>query len=220
MWLTQVFRGFVEGLFQGNYFLAAAFLFAFGCLLLAAVCSFLASAQGLDGYVCAVLIGVFSLTALSQGGEFLYALKPIAVLSVFGGAMGAALLLLLKIKFVVATRKQRRAQKERSLLFALPKSDNALVRSRLSTVLRIPEERGLETEEEIPLEELPKLSHARELLAKVKAAPLCGAERLEVEELSKTLYAFVKKERVTTEDFQLLNDAFSRVLKLSAKYAI
>ncbi len=136
--------------------------------------------------------------------------------------VGLAILLfvLLRVKSAVNKRKRKRAETERGIEFALPSQENTFVRARLNTVLRIPDEKGMEREEEIPFEELPKLSHARELLAKVKASPLSGAERLETEELAKTLNVFLRREGFSTEDLRILNDTFLRILKLSAKYSV
>lgn len=130
------------------------------------------------------------------------------------------LLAVWRIKAAIKKRKETRAEIEKSLQFALPSQENTFVRARLSTALRVPEENSSAQGGEIPFEELPNLSHAKELLAKVKSAPLAGAERLETEELSKTLHFFLKKETWGLEDLQMLNDAFSRILKLSAKYSV
>lgn len=133
--------------------------------------------------------------------------------------LGTIFIVVLRIQSSAKKRKRKRGETERSLEFALPSQENTFVRARLNTVLRVPEEKQGETEE-ASFEELPKLSHARELLAKIKASPLSGAERLETEELSKALNFFLKKETLTVSDLRVLNDTFSRILKLSAKYAV
>lgn len=139
------------------------------------------------------------------------------LLSIF--TLGMILFGVLRIKSAMRKRKQKRAEIERSLEFALPSGENTFVRARLNTVLRIPDEKQAKREE-VPLDEFPKLSHARELLAKVRASSLSSAERLETDELYKTLNVFLRKDTLTINDLQVLNDAFSRILKLSAKYAV
>ena len=86
------------------------------------------------------------------------------------------------------------------------------MRARLNT--------ALQTESEENTNERVDLEHARGLLAKIKEAPLSRAERLEAEEMSRLVAVYRDKESWSTSDLRAVNDAFSRILKLSAKYAV
>lgn len=64
-----------------------------------------------------------------------------------------------------------------------------------------------------------RLSHAEEMLAKLKKAPLTAADRLEVDTLSRTV-ASCRGRSLTEDALRLLNDCLASVLKLLAKYKL
>lgn len=115
--------------------------------------------------------------------------------------------------------KQRaeRERVERELIFSLPDKENSFLRDRLNTTLKCeqtpPQKYSLE-------DELHTLSHARELLTKLKAQPLSPAERVEVDGISRTVTAFAIKNDLTAEEVAKLNERLATVVKLSAKYSV
>ena len=143
---------------------------------------------------------------------------------VAGGAMGY-LFTLVTIEIVAAVKRRRERRREilRKLQYTLPDRDNAYVRARLNTALGSAalqeEERGQVCVEEGKTENI-RLEHVRKLLARLKEAPLTKAERLETEEMSKIFTAFLSKPQWTAADVRLVNEMFSCLLKMSAKYSI
>ena len=127
------------------------------------------------------------------------------------------------IRAVVLRRKKRRAEILRKVQYTLPEKDNSYIRSRLNTALNAA---NVPTHKEMPLpkdegvKEDFQAGYARKLLAKLQEAPLTKAERLEMQEVSRLFSAYLKKSRWTVEDVRLINDMFSYLLKISAKYAI
>ena len=113
-----------------------------------------------------------------------------------------------------AYAKMRRAEREkieRAACYTLPARENEFVRDRLHTVLR-----EVETDEGERLN--VSFSYARRTLLRLRNAKLGLSERLETEELARLFALYKNKELFTTEDVTTLNEAFSRLMKLSAKY--
>lgn len=111
----------------------------------------------------------------------------------------------------IRARKRTRFEKERALQYTLPDRENEFVRARLQTVLCKEEETACEG---------VNLAYARELLAKLASAPVVTAERLELAEIGALFSLCVRKETLTASEVRMLGDAFGRLLKLSAKYAL
>ena len=210
IWLTDT-------LFYGNTALSIAFLCGFGILTVAAMLAF-----------CLRSVSVFSaFSALICGGGVLLALIlhiPWGETGVFfaltAGLIGFVYLFLfvgLTIREKIDKRKKERAKIERRLQFALPDKDNSFVRARLNTVLRLDERPDFVM---TALENDLSFSHARALLASLREAPLSTAERLETEEIAKMVALYLQKKDFTAQDAHTLNEAFARILKLSAKYAV
>ena len=210
IWLTDT-------LFYGNTALSIAFLCGFGILTVASILAF-----------CLRSVSVFSaFSALLCGGGVVLALIlqiPWGETGVFfaitAGLIGFVYLFLfvgLTIREKIDKRKKERAKIERRLQFALPDKDNSFVRARLNTVLRLDERPDFVMP---ALENDLSFSHARALLAKVREAPLSTAERLETEEIAKMVALYLQKKDFTAQDTRTLNEAFARILKLSAKYAV
>ena len=121
------------------------------------------------------------------------------------------------IKLVKRLReKKRREMPQREIEFTLPDRENAYVRARLSTVLNGELNASEEREEELSV----GFAYAQKLLAKICLAPLSPAERLEVGDLQIALENYVQKSGFNSAEMQRLNELFSRLLKLSAKYAV
>ncbi len=117
-------------------------------------------------------------------------------------------------------RREERAKERRRAVFTLPDKENTFVRDRLNTSLRADEE-PQEEEGEYDLEESKlRLKHVREMLAKLKAAPLSPSDRLETEGISRLITLYATKNRLTTKEVRDLNDCLSAILKMTAKYAL
>lgn len=112
----------------------------------------------------------------------------------------------------VAQRMAEQAKIERATYYTLPARDNGFVRERLHTVLNESSELG----ENVAI----SFGFVRRMATQLKNEKLSLTESLEIEELSKLLALYMKKETFTTEDVNALNDGFSRVLKLCAKYGV
>lgn len=106
--------------------------------------------------------------------------------------------------------------KKRAIEYALPDRDNEYIRSRLSTVLHTDaaENSGENYQETV------RLGYARKLLAKVKEAPLSLAERLETEEIGRVFALYLTKSEWKANEYRTVNELFSVLLKLSAKYCV
>lgn len=127
------------------------------------------------------------------------------------------LFLCLKKRKEVRQKKWKTAQRE--FEFALPDKDNSFVRERLTGALKADsenKEQGVVLLKDMDL----KLDYTRKTLAKLKALSLTPADRLEVNRISKTVTFFALKNALSPTETRSLNDCFSRLLKLSAKYAV
>lgn len=143
----------------------------------------------------------------------------------FGGGIYLLLSLVVGLKNRLKKRKPAKEAMRRRLCFELPDRENSYIRARLNTVFKsdmVSEEIGVECAEENVRAERNAYSfgYARSLLAKVKEAPLTMIERAQTEEIGKLFGLYLKKNTWNANDVTVLNDAFSSVLKLSAKYAV
>ncbi len=132
-----------------------------------------------------------------------------------------SLLTAFAIKRKKEIRKKQRAQILRKIQYTLPEKDNTFVRERLNTTLRV----NKTEKEPVPLQEteareIMNLEHVRKLLSKIKNAPLSQAERLETEEMSRMFALYLKKDKWTPSDVRTLNELFSALLKVAAKYSV
>lgn len=135
-------------------------------------------------------------------------------------AVGASLFAVVLILLIIAlikrgrARKRKRAEEGRRVQYTLPDSRNTYVRSRLNTALQVKEADAEEVEHALRLE------YVRDLLYKLKNAPLSPAERLETDEMAGLLAVYAEKKSWSAWDLRVMNDCFARLLKLSAKYTI
>lgn len=130
-------------------------------------------------------------------------------------ALGACAVFMAELCRFAKARIRRKSVGARRVEYTLPDKDNGYVRARLSTVLRCDPAADEEREEHSVC-----LSYARELLAKLKAAPLTQAERLETEGLEGVFSLYFHKPKWSANDLRAVNGACSRLIKLSAKYAV
>ena len=153
------------------------------------------------------IIVLFTLGIALQNAKLYFAIS----LCVCGIAY-ASVLISISIRDYVAQRKEELNLSSLSACYTLPARENGFVRERLNTVLRQTEDEG----------EVLKISfsYAREMLIKLKNEKLALSDSLEVEELSRLYALYTKKDNLTTEDVNVLNEAFARMLKLSAKHAV
>ena len=107
-------------------------------------------------------------------------------------------------------RKAERAKVERSTQYSLPTRENEYLRDRLRVIAQEQDENA----ERLHL----SFSYARRALLRLRNAKLGLTERLETEELAKLLGLYHAKQAFTAEDVNALNEAFSRLMKLSTKY--
>lgn len=106
-------------------------------------------------------------------------------------------------------------------MFTLPDKENSFVRDRLNTSLHVEEEVPDGTQREYDMDESKlRLNHVRDMLAKLKAAPLAPGDRLESEEISRLITLYATKNRLTAKEIRDLNDCLSAILKMTAKYAL
>lgn len=148
-----------------------------------------------------------------------YVLLVFFALATLGGLVYPLIFLCVTAKKRVKVRRERRREIERKLHYTLPDKENAFVRTRLNTVLRVEDEPNTDGGEN-RAEKNFRFEHARKLLLAVKGAELSAAERLETTELFALFELYVKKKEWNATDLRTVNDAFSRVLKLAAKYSV
>ncbi len=119
-----------------------------------------------------------------------------------------------------AERKAKREEEKRRLQFVLPDQENAYLRDRLHTALKTAESNG---EKEFSTDKRSvgvRLSYARKMVAKLKEAPLSPIERLDIEEMARTVLLMERKGRWSGTEIKMINEIFACLLKLSAKYEV
>ena len=144
-------------------------------------------------------------------------------LSIEGMAFGflyGALFAYLQIKAKVRERKADRAAYKRHLQFTLPDKENAYLRDRLHTALQVVETgRGKELSSDKQSVDV-RLRYARKMASRLKGERLSPIERLDIEEMGKTLFLLERKEKWSSLEIKLINEIFACLLKLSAKYEL
>ena len=137
-------------------------------------------------------------------------------LMVGGFVLGVAVCALV---FVVAIKAKRRREGEKSrvekeTVFTLPDRENTFLKDRLRTRLNPAPENTMVEMKDV------KIAPVRVLIGKLKALPLSPAERLGVSAFSRKVTEYALKERLESEEASALNDGFSSLLKLAAKYGV
>ena len=130
------------------------------------------------------------------------------------------LLHILKRKEKDRLRREKKLQESRQAMFTLPDRENTFVRDRLNTSLQAAGEEKSEGEEYDLEESKLRLNHVREMLAKLKSAPLSPGDRLETEGISRLITLYATKNLLSAKEIRDLNDCLSAVLKMTAKYAL
>lgn len=112
----------------------------------------------------------------------------------------------------IALKAARFEAEKRRLQFALPDQENPFVQERLTSLLR---QQSAEA-----VSDGADLRYAKKLLSALLAQPLSAAERLQAEDVGKTLAVFMGKPQWKNEDLRTVNDTLSALLKLCAKHAV
>lgn len=116
-------------------------------------------------------------------------------------------------------RLERERQAERERQFTLPDRENTFIRDRLNTTLR-PSSKPRSAILYFVEKEGVRLEYSRALLTRLKRAKLAVGDRLETEEMSKKLTELMLKDGLTGKELRELNELFSSLLKMSAKYSV
>ena len=167
-------------------------------------------------WACSVAIGGgVALFALGCKIQFTIGAYTVAVLCVLDGVgyILAACGLLARER--AWTRRAERREAARKLQYCLPDRENSFVQARLNTVLRT--DCG---EDGLPVSEQIDLGYARMLLAALREKPLSVGEKLQTEDIGKSFGAYLQKPHWSVADLRAVNDAFSALMKLCAKYSI
>ena len=117
---------------------------------------------------------------------------------------------------LISRRRKRRKSGNREIKFTLPDRENTFIRSRLSTALNREFCEAERQEEKLAIE----FSQALKMLDKISIAPLSTAEKIEVGQMQSDFHAFEAKEMFSAKEVSSINEKFSRLLKLSAKYGV
>lgn len=172
--------------------------------------------------VCSVKVYLGVLPMLAGGGILLYTFSQanarqiwiaLGILSAWGGFTYFAGYVISAATRLGADKRKEKKEERRALQFAMSERENAYVRGRVEKVLRV-------EEKDVDGVWKTEFAYARSLLAKLKVAELSAVDRLQIEELGKLMALYGKKEKLSVSDLPLINDTFSILLKLSAKYSV
>ena len=104
------------------------------------------------------------------------------------GVLYGLLFILITLRNKRAERKARREEEKRRLQFVLPDKENAYLRDRLRTALKIVEGEGKKGDFSTDKESVGvRLRYTRRMVAQLKEAALSPIERLDIEEMARTL---------------------------------
>ena len=135
----------------------------------------------------------------------------------YGGLFGLSYPCLCLIVYAKNVRVKPRLQREREAekeLFVLPEKHNDFLRDRLQKSLCERADREVEKDNAF------QLAYANKAIEKLRRVSLSPADRLEVESIAEGIQKSDEKSAFSSQELRSLNDMFSKVLKLSAKYAL
>ena len=125
------------------------------------------------------------------------------------------------VKNNIKERRARREEEKYRLQFVLPDKENAYLQDRLRTALNVVECEGKKGDFSADKESVGvRLRYTRRMVAKLKETALSPIERLDIEEMASTLVLMERKGKWSSAEVKMINEIFSRLLKLSAKYEI
>lgn len=209
-WWSEIFNT----VFCQSYATLIVFCTACALLIISALIGYKVKSTGVYSAFVLLVYGGACIAVLTQTLTGKSALYLTAGFTVVSGALYLTLWLILTIKERITRRRAQRKEIERKLKFTLPERENSFVQARLNTALHPDAEKLQEQESQA----LP-LSHAWDLLTKLREKQLTTADRLASAELAALLSLYKEKETWTNRESQAVNDALAGVLKLSAKYS-
>ena len=209
-WWSEIFNT----VFCQSYATLIVFCTACVLLVISALIGYKVKSTGVYSAFVLLVYGGACIAVLTQTLTGKSALYLTAGFTVVSGALYLTLWLILTIKESITRRRAQRKEIERKLKFTLPERENSFVQARLNTALHPDAEKLQEQESQA----LP-LSHAWDLLTKLREKQLTTADRLASAELAALLSLYKEKETWTNRESQAVNDALAGVLKLSAKYS-
>lgn len=214
------FWDWILAFFKSDYVLTVCFFMAFGCIFLFAILAVACKNMGVYLALCTASFCGLCLVLMSQEKSLRAGGVCALLLGIWASVCYVMATLLLFISAKRKAKKAERARILRQLQYTLPDKDNSYVRARLNTALRTPTDYVDGVEKERENSPVLRLEYVRKLLTAVRNAPLSHAERVEAEEMTRLFSAYIAKSKWTPEDVRVINDLFSRLLKLSAKYAV
>ena len=222
MWFSEIINR-LDQLTDGNGILCVVTLVCGVLLLVALLVACLCKSQSLYAGMALLLVGVieggiFVTDTAVRAAAFFRSLTWIIV-----GALWLLSALIITLARRVVRRKKRLILNGKRNFDLLPEKDNSYVRDRLHTALRVDDSgEFLRERKSVPYENrgLVRLGYARKLLAQVQDAHLSPAERLETEMLAQSFIDYASYKRWDAEQLRAVNELFSRLLKLAAKYSV
>ncbi|MBQ8295990.1 MAG: hypothetical protein IJX87_06120 [Clostridia bacterium] len=206
---------------QNDTFLFHVILLSTVALLIAALVAFCNKDKATYFAVYFLSVGISYVAMSAKQTNLQNRSFCVAVVSVVCSLLYFLLQIAFTVERRIENRKKNRENYRRQLQYTLPDHDNSFVRSRLNTALRLPNAPNDTHEPTADAKaQTFRMQHARQLLTKIKNAPLTKAERLQTEDAERLFSAYVKKERWSADDVRLINELFSYLLKLSAKYSV
>ncbi len=183
-------------------------------LLLAAIAVVKTGKSSVYLGAAALLSGAWSLFAIVYNIQWKIATCCAAILWILGGITYLFAFCGLIARGKALDRKARQAEIKRRLQYVLPDRENTFVQARMNSVLRACDG------ENFSVAERADVGYARKMLSAVLEMPLSAGERLQAEDVGKMLSLYMQKERWSVSDLRAINDAFSVLLKLCAKYSV
>ncbi|MBQ9714425.1 MAG: hypothetical protein IJV83_03795 [Clostridia bacterium] len=220
MQFLEWMHGWTNG--QGEMAIAAAIAFTILLIFTVFSCVFKNTALYVAGAFLAVGGIVYCLEYFLEEQK----MRALYLAIAFGvdGVLGICVAAVLAIRTARERKRKRLYISAKKTACGLPPQGNEYVRSRLNTVLRKPEDEvGFSRVRESALyenRESVRLGYARRLIVQIKDAPLTQAEYLETQTLSQILTEYGMQGKWSAEELRKMNDVFSRLLKLAAKYSV
>lgn len=206
---------FIKGFVLENRVLVLAACAVFLLFLVAAIIVAKTGRSGVYLAFSSMAGGGFTLFALFFKIDFILGLYTAATLCVLAGILYFFAFCALLAKGRGLTKKYRLEEEKRRLQYTLPDRENSYVQARLNTVLCA--DCGGEKSAHYAR---VNLGYARKLLSAVKEKPLSAGERLQAEDIGKSFGLYVEKSRWSATDLRAVNEAFSVLMKLCAKYSV
>ncbi|MBQ7913313.1 MAG: hypothetical protein IJ308_08405 [Clostridia bacterium] len=187
-------------------------------LVLLSVAALLTVKTGRSGIYLAFSVAIgggFALFALAFKIRFRLGAYAGAALCVFDGIIYLLAVCGLVAREKAWARRAHRREQVRKLQYCLPDRENTFVQARLNTVLNT-----TYGEDGLPVTEQIDFGYARQLLAALREKPLSVGEKLQAEDIGKSFGAYLQKPHWSVADLKAVNDAFSALMKLCAKYSV